>query len=324
MAQGSHIRLQLKAARLLRASLPEAIVVTEWSRESVKMPQKKHIPSTDFTAAADRAKQKRWRSLQDDEIEKIFSELVKAKVAEIVGCASTNTQVSGVGRAPVSQTSDVKVEAEDWKWLDKLVQRQLKEAIDSKRDDTFVLLTPQGYVDWWNSLFQAVIAISLLGAGFTFTIIFSDITAPYGDEGKVQHVRTCLIASWMLFVMSVAWASFASVILAVNKTHVLNALASGKKWYKSIVLFGITVAVLVQMVMPVGAFLAAAEAVRMYHNGFGIATLAMVGLIGLLMIIGWALQNCVFSGPGKLKGRLERSERWRRRFGVIRETPDHA
>ena len=274
-------------------------------------------------------KQKRWRTLQDDEVDEIFNELVRAKIAEVVRASSSTIVQMGEGAAKngaAKHSVDLndKVTAVDWKWLDHRIRAQLKEAIDTKREDAFVLLTPQGYVDWWNSLFQAVIAISVLGAGFTFTIIFSDIAIPRGGISRIHYVRSCLIASWMLFVMSVAWASFASVVLVVNKTHVLNALAGGKKWYESVVLCAVTIAVLMQMMLPVGAFLAAAEAVRSYHNGFGIASLSMIGLIGFLMMLGWIMQNFVFSGPGKLHDRSERSERWRRRFGVYRTAPSTA
>ena len=85
------------------------------------------------------------------------------------------------------------------------------------------------------------------------------------DLDAFDDIVKARIASWMLFVMPAAFGSFASVVLVVNRTHVLNASAGDRKWYQSVVLCVATIAVLMQIMMPVGAFLAAAEAVRSYH-----------------------------------------------------------
>ena len=132
-------------------------------------------------AAAFKRSQKRWRTLQDDEVDDLYKEVVRAKIAEIVRGSDikarrsldANTKSDGsTSTAPLDNESEITA----WDWLDKRVRAQLKEAIDTKREDAFVLLTPQGYFDWWNALFQAVIAISVLGAGFTFTIIVGSLT----------------------------------------------------------------------------------------------------------------------------------------------------
>jgi hypothetical protein len=94
--------------------------------------------------------------------------------------------------------------------------------------------------------------------------------------------------------------SFAALSVGVNRTLMLSALEeicyNGGKRYRTEWLRSITVQTLVMQMLPAGAILASSEAIRSYHNGIGITTLAGVSLIGLAMLGVWGPQNRYVSG----------------------------
>ena len=99
----------------------------------------------------------------------------------------------------------------------------------------------------------------------------------------------------MLFVVSIGLTSFAALVVGVNKNAVLEALEDvcykDHKHYHSPGLLFISVLTLAVQLLPIGAFLASAEAVRAYHNTVGIVTWVVVSIIGLIMIAFWIGQN---------------------------------
>jgi hypothetical protein len=60
-----------------------------------------------------------------------------------------------------------------------------------RRHKTWLCLNPLGWLDWYSQLFSATIGIDILGAGFTFSVIFNDFNSSPED----QHVRACSKAS---------------------------------------------------------------------------------------------------------------------------------
>jgi hypothetical protein len=83
-----------------------------------------------------------------------------------------------------------------------------------------IYLTAGQWMEWYDKLCQAVGGIATLGAGFTFTVIVSELAPPDPDDeaqGKKDHVRFCLALSWVLFVISLAFASFAGLLFNANR-----------------------------------------------------------------------------------------------------------
>lgn len=83
-----------------------------------------------------------------------------------------------------------------------------------------IYMTAKQWMDWYDKLCQAVGGIATLGAGFTFTVIVTQLAEPdpnHPNGSKVKHVRFCLALSWVLFVLSLACASFAALVFNANR-----------------------------------------------------------------------------------------------------------
>ncbi|KAK5939503.1 hypothetical protein PMZ80_007881 [Knufia obscura] len=215
--------------------------------------------------------------MDQDDVEEIWKALVSAKINSLVFQT----------RPPPRQLNpdhDTLLESE--------VNRKLDEVFRSRRNPEFIYLRPQQWLDWYGQLFSAVIGIAVLGAGFTFSLIFSSLEQPF--KHNEAYVRKCIAASWMLFVLSLGWASFLALLVSVNRTRTLKEIASKENWYnlnECPLLFFLTPSILISQLLPVGAFIASADAMRQYHNRLGIATLTMVSLVGVAATGAWAGQN---------------------------------
>ena len=193
-----------------------------------------------------------------------------------------------------SETED----SNDRKWF----EGELEEAVANtlafqRRHADSVYLKPQGWLDWYSQLFSAIIGISVLGAGFTFSVIFNDFKAPDDRPKwkKAEHVRTCLAASWMLFVISIGVTSFIALVVGVNKKFMLQALEKtcylDGRWYKDGLLFVMTVSTLIVQILPIAAFSASAKAVTAYHTGIGNAIQIVLYVIAGILFVFWVASN---------------------------------
>lgn len=135
--------------------------------------------------------------------------------------------------------------------------------------------------EWFDTLFKAIIGISTLGAGFTFGTIFGDIgpnvPPPNFDP---DHVRRCLAACWLLFVLALAVASFAGTLLALDKDWIKRAQDEGRMLLPSLI------SLLLQLLI-VGAFVAASLAIAAYDQGVGWAAVALTTLVGFIILGIW-------------------------------------
>ncbi|KIW69559.1 hypothetical protein PV04_05429 [Phialophora macrospora] len=83
-----------------------------------------------------------------------------------------------------------------------------------------IYLTAAQWMEWYDKLCQAVGSIATLGAGFTFTVIVTELAPPDPNDStreKKDHVRFCLALSWVLFVISLAFASFSGLLFNANR-----------------------------------------------------------------------------------------------------------
>ena len=154
------------------------------------------------------------------------------------------------------------------------------------------------WLEWYTQLFGAVVGIASLGAGFVFTIIFSGIEAPVHsadpDTAK-EYIRTCLAAAWLLFVAAIGWTTFVALLMSVNKNSILEKInaanTENKKWGSDSGLLLLSWSTLVAQLLPIGGFLASAEALRKYHNAIGTVSLVATSLAAGIVVLVWFWQN---------------------------------
>lgn len=145
----------------------------------------------------------------------------------------------------------------------------------------------QRLTTWYDAFFSAVVAVSALGAGFIFSIIFSTLET-LNDTVDTYAVRHFLIIAWLLFVLAVAMASAcASLFRAISPE-----LVEGFNGYKaSVNIFSSCISVGLQLLL-ITAFLMSAIALRKYDDAIGkVAVFTIAGFGGLLILawIGWSL-----------------------------------
>jgi hypothetical protein len=177
--------------------------------------------------------------------------------------------------------------------LEEYVRDNLHTVFKAKQEEKFVYLTSGEWISWYDKLYQALIGVATLGAGFTFTVITSDIAKPRGGI-KEEYVRRCVSVSWLLFVASLGCTSFAALFLSVNKSTFIQSFDRGDKWYKGWQGMVIVPTTLLVQLLPLGAFTAAAEVVRSYHQGLGIIVMVFIAGLAPVLFLFWLGQNrCV-------------------------------
>ena len=183
-------------------------------------------------------------------------------------------------------------------------------SVHSKRDDRAATSALENNVqrrlDFYHRIYQSVITVATLGGGFTFTVIFADVALPQTDY-TTEQVKQVLAIAWLMFTLALLWASIITVAMSMygkafmEQTH---GKLTGRKG-------GFGVHLIVISVLLSGAFLALAEALRMYQERVGVAALVLIGLLvlGLLIVISRSLSGATgvlpsnndFTSPAFLK-----------------------
>ena len=204
------------------------------------------------------------------------------------------------GRDQTKVRPDLCPSKDDIDWLDCRIRNALTISFAKERyHSDSPHPTPQGWVDWYQQFFNAVIGISVLGAGFTFSVVFNDFAS---DE----EPRTALGAAWMLFVVSIGITSGASLLVHMHRAKIAAAMelemARKERWWHSPHLSFVTIGTLFIQMLPLGAFLASAKAIMHYQKAIGIASLVVILLYGLVLLRLWVNQNTI--GFKKLAERM--------------------
>jgi hypothetical protein len=197
-----------------------------------------------------------------DDIHDMFMSMINAQIGTAL---STNAP-------PPTSTFT----ARDQEELAQLVQEQMKRAVESRkralqqqqRTGIYTLLTRES-LETYRQINQAAVTIAALGAGFTFTIIFSDLSEPRADFSK-DDVKTALAVAWLLFVLTIILASFAAAMQSMRESVVIPVLFIWRIVYGACLL---------------GAFVASAEAVRAYQSAVGITALALIGILAISALL---------------------------------------
>ncbi|KAK5099538.1 hypothetical protein LTR70_002439 [Exophiala xenobiotica] len=187
--------------------------------------------------------------------------------------------------------------AEDFAWLDSSLRHSVAIALDAQQNCKMHVThrRPQEMLDWYAQLFSAMIGVSVLGGGFTFTIIFSDLAHPRKRDDT--YVRRCLAVSWLLFVSSIAVTSFTALFVSMQRKRIVAQIKKvekkGEKWGSNGLLLVMTWMTLFVQLVPIGAFLASAEALRQYHEMVGAVSVGLTAFVGAAIVFAWFWQNVI-------------------------------
>jgi hypothetical protein len=140
-------------------------------------------------------------------------------------------------------------------------------------DDTSELV-----VKWFESFLPATIGIATVGSSVTFTTIVSQLQDPArldpNDPAAVtptvfhrETVRTFLATSWLLFVIALGFASFATLLLNFHRGEVKEGFSLSRKNFGYEVA-GILVSFILETLL-LGAFLFLALALVAYSQTVG-------------------------------------------------------
>ena len=145
-------------------------------------------------------------------------------------------------------------------------------------------------VDFFRSLFSAVIGISTFGASITFGKVVSGVATPVGEYSEEQ-VRSFLGLAFLLFLVALGTASFLAVGLKFNRESIKTGLQSHGK--RRVLWSGVTMAAsgLVQGLI-FAAFIFLSLALMAYTEAIGMAALictSVFAALAFLFIVGQAV-----------------------------------
>jgi hypothetical protein len=228
-------------------------------------------------------------SHNDDEqqVDKAFDDVIKAKVTEIITARLGNSVHSYINKT------------QQFKLIGRI--NELSWARDAENADSEeylrVYLTTEEWINWYDKLLQAIIGVSTLGAGFAFAVIMSGTDARDKADKSLQNVRYFMSISWLLFVLSLGWASFTTLIINVNKRWFMYNF-DRVLWYdknnhlfSSYASFLAGTMTLVAQLFPIAAFVVSAKAVQVYYDEVGRWAVGLISSIGFVLIVFWVFQN---------------------------------
>ncbi|KAK7894036.1 hypothetical protein LTR67_006737 [Exophiala xenobiotica] len=231
-------------------------------------------------------------------VDEAFREVIKNKVAALIAEKLGNS-VYGYVDSTVWDELTVRTK----RYNDRKLEALGKAPKDAE-GALWTYMSSEEFMNFVEKLFQAVVGVASLGAGFTFTAIVSGLDYPSGVAGSRtqaeqdrsrEKVRFYLALSWLLFVCSIGWASFAAlVICGSNKPRVIASLDRAHwdprtYWFSTGAGAFKDISVLIAQLLPVAAFGTSAEAVRAYEHDVGVAAIALVALMALTVTAGWGL-----------------------------------
>jgi hypothetical protein len=159
--------------------------------------------------------------------------------------------------------------------------------------------TAESVSAWFTGLFTTVIGISTLGASITFNYVIGNSNRPVDDSYfSAREVQLFLGISWLLFLLSLAFASLASTILTFFKDHWKKDWNGehGKTSQRDVQLYA-TFATALLAGLVISAFMFLCLVVTAYSPIVGwlalgfTAAFGLVGAIGVMYQVPWPWQN---------------------------------
>lgn len=146
----------------------------------------------------------------------------------------------------------------------------------------------QSVATFFNGLFQTIIAIGTLGTSVTFSFMLSNNTDLATPEAyySPKEVQTLLAVSWLLFLLSLAFASLGSTLLTFFKAHWMRDWDGehGKRSQVEVQLYAVFASALIGGLV-IGAFLVLCLVVVAYTPAVGWIAIGFTGFFGLIMLV---------------------------------------
>lgn len=143
-------------------------------------------------------------------------------------------------------------------------------------------------MQWCDKLFTVCGSISTLGAGFTFTAIVNAIDEPPpGSRFDKVQVRKFLALSWLLFLLSLGYATTAAVLFSFHG----KAIERSYNTHSRKAHLGLWVVVAGQQLLILAAVAVSTLAVMTYVDGVGVAGEIFTGLFAALISVLWLDQS---------------------------------
>jgi hypothetical protein len=137
---------------------------------------------------------------------------------------------------------------------------------------------------WFNQLFEATLAVGALGAGFTFSVIVSDLPDPSPDF-TVDQVRRYLALAWLLFVILIAAACVGSLLFSFQRDWFIDFAHSKRRRFVTA-----TTSLVIQLLI-MAPFMVSAWAVEAYVRDVGLAAYVLTLVYGGSAVFLWIMQT---------------------------------
>lgn len=138
---------------------------------------------------------------------------------------------------------------------------------------------------WFDKLFEANLAIGTLGAGFTFSVIVSDLHDPSSSDFTADQVRKLLALAWLLFVVAIGAACAASLLFTFQRNWFIDF--AGHRRRK----FATATTSLVLQLLILAPFMVSGWAVKAYVGDVGLAAFILTGVFAGCAVLIWILQT---------------------------------
>ncbi len=132
---------------------------------------------------------------------------------------------------------------------------------------------------FFQGLFKIVVAVSTLGASFTFSLILTDIRSPSHPIFGVDQLIFFLALSWLLFIIALTMACVFTLLLNFWGDKAIEGFYTESKWHWA----GFVMCVSLFSLL-VGAFVYVCLVITAYQERIGITSLCFVGGVWILGI----------------------------------------
>jgi hypothetical protein len=132
---------------------------------------------------------------------------------------------------------------------------------------------------FFQGLFKIVVAVSTLGASFTFTFILTDIRSPNHPHFDGDQLVTFLAMSWLLFIVALIFACLFTLLLNFWGDKAMTEFYTESKWHFAG--FGMSVVLLTALV---GAFIYICLVITAYQLRIGIAGICFAGVVWIMCL----------------------------------------